>query len=111
MPMILSCGWGYHGLRQSNGFLLLVGDSSINYIGGSRPRGTPPSTTFANQNVDPQIGTPWPDTLQVYSRALVFANSFGVFAMYGGAVQKVSTPIDNLYSQSRPPALPPPITA
>lgn len=93
---------GYHGLRQSNGFLYLVGDSSINYIGGVQTTGTPPSTTFANQNVDPQIGTPWPDTLQVYSRALVFANSFGVFAMYGGAVQKVSTPIDNLYTSVTP---------
>lgn len=89
---------GYHGLKQSNGFLYLVGDSSINYIAGVQTAGTPPLTTFSNQNVDPQIGTPWPDTLQVYSRALVFANTFGVFAMYGGAVQKVSTPIDNLYT-------------
>jgi hypothetical protein len=93
---------GYHGLRQSNGFLYLVGDSSINYVAGVQTTGTPPLTTFSNQNVDPQIGTPWPDTLQVYSRALVFANSFGVFAMYGGAVQKVSTPLDNLFTSVTP---------
>lgn len=93
---------GYHGLKQSNGFLYLVGDSSVNYIGGVQTTGTPPLTTFANQNVDPQIGTPWSDTLQTYSRALVFANTFGVFAMYGGSVQKVSTPLDNIYTSVSP---------
>ncbi len=87
----------FSSIRQSNGFLYLVGDSSVNYISGVQTGGSPPTTIFTNQNVDPQVGTPWPDTLTVYSRAVVFANSFGVHAIYGGAVQKVSSKIDGLY--------------
>lgn len=85
-------------LRQSNGFLYLGADSSVNVVSGVQVSGVPPITTFSNQNVDPQIGTIWPDTVQVFSRAIVFANSFGVHAMYGGAVQKVSPQLDGIYA-------------
>lgn len=88
----------YSQLRQTNGFLYLIGDSSVNYISGVQTTGNPPLTTFTNQNVDPQIGSPWPNTVQVYSRAVVFANSFGVHALYGGAVQKVSSQLDGIYT-------------
>lgn len=98
---------GYHGLRQSNGFLYLVGDSSVNYISGVTTAGSPLITTFSNQNVDPQIGTPWPNTLQVFSRAIVFANTYGIFSMYGGAVQKVSGPLDGIYTTVIPSGSPP----
>lgn len=93
---------GYHAVRQSNGFLYLIGDSSVNYISGVQTLGSPPTTTFSNQNVDPQVGSPWPNTVQVYSRAIVFANTFGVHAMYGGAVQKVSTPLDGVFTSVTP---------
>lgn len=89
---------GIHSLKQSNGFLYLIGDSSVNYISGVTTSGNPPVTTFSNQNVDPQIGSPWPNSVQVYGRSVVFANTFGVHAMYGGAVQKVSTPLDGIYT-------------
>ena len=93
---------GYHALRQSNGFLYEIGDSSVDYISGVNTSGSPPITTFSNQNVDPQIGSPWPNTVQVFSRSIVFANTFGVHAMYGGAVQKVSTPLDGIYTTVTP---------
>lgn len=89
---------GYHALKQSNGFLYLIGDSSVNYITPPTTSGLPPSTIFQNQNVDPQIGSPWPNTVQVYSRAVTLANPFGIHALYGGAVQKVSTPLDGIYT-------------
>jgi hypothetical protein len=89
---------GYHSMKQSNGFLYLIGDSSVNYISGLQVTGTPPITTFSNLNVDPQIGSPWPNSVQVYSRSIVFANTFGIHALYGGAVQKVSTPLDGIYT-------------
>lgn len=88
----------YTALRQTNGFLYLIGDSSVNYISGVTTQGSPPLTTFSNQNVDPQIGTPYAGTVQVYSRAIVFGNTFGVQAMYGGAIQKVSDPLDGIYT-------------
>ena len=89
----------YTKFLQSNGLLDIFGDSSINYISGVTTSGSPPNTTFTNQNIDPQIGTPWPTAAQVYSRAIVFANSFGVHALYGGAAQKVSGQLDGVLEQ------------
>jgi hypothetical protein len=89
---------GFQAMKQSNGFLYMLADSSMNYISGVTTSGSPPSTTFTNQNVDPQIGTPWPGTVQVFSRNIVFANSFGVHVSYGGAVTKVSNQLDGIFS-------------
>lgn len=85
-------------LLESNGFLYLIGDSSVNYISGVQTSGSPPITTFSNLNIDPQIGSPYRDSCTVYSRALVMVNSFGVHAIYGGAVQKISTPLDGVFN-------------
>ncbi len=90
---------GFYGLKQANGFLYLLGDSSMNTISGVTTSGTsPPVTTFSNQNVDPQIGTPWKDSVQVFSRNIVFANSFGIHVSYGGAVTRISAPLDGIYT-------------
>lgn len=97
---------GYYSLKQSNGFLYLIGDSSMNYISGISTSSTaatattpagPPITNFGNQNVDPQIGSPWPSSVQVFSRNIVFANTIGIYVSYGGAVTKVSEPLDGFY--------------
>ena len=98
---------GVYELKQSNGFLYLVGDSSLNYISGVTTSGNPPITTFQNQNVDPQIGSPWPETVQVFSRNVVFANTVGVYVSYGGAVTKVSNNLDGIYTTVAPTGNPP----
>lgn len=89
---------GYTFLKQSNGFLYLVADSSMSYISGVSTAGDPPTTTFQRQNIDPQIGTPWHGAVQLFSRNLVFGNALGVFASYGGAVTKISEPLDGIYT-------------
>lgn len=89
---------GFSALIQSNGFLYLIGDSSINYISGVQTGGTPVVTTFTNQNADPEIGTPFSPTVDVLSRNIVFANAFGVHVSYGGAVTKVSEALDGIYN-------------
>ncbi len=90
---------GFFGLKQANGFLYTIGDSSLNTISGvSTAVGPPATTTFTNQNVDPQIGTPWKDSVQVFSRNIVFANSFGIHVSYGGAVTKISSQLDGIYN-------------
>ena len=83
---------------QTNGFLYLIADSSINYISGVTTSGGTPTTTFTNQNVDPQTGTPWPWSVQLFSRNIVFGNSSGIYVSYGGAVTKVSGPLDGIYN-------------
>lgn len=82
---------------QSNGFLYQIGDSSINVISNVQTSGAPPTTSFNNANVDPQVGTAWPNTVQAFGRALVFANPLGVYALYGGAAEKVSNQLDGLF--------------
>lgn len=84
--------------RQTNGFLYLIADSSINYISGVQTAGSPPTTTFTNQNADPEIGTPYAATVDVFSRNIVFANAFGAHISYGAAVNKISDELDGVYS-------------
>lgn len=88
----------FSALIQTNGFLYLIADSSINYISGVQTTGSPPTTTFTNQNADPEIGTVWPGTVDVLSRNIIFANAFGVHVSYGAAVSKVSDPLDGVYN-------------
>jgi len=83
---------------QTNGFLYLIADSSINYISGVQTSGTPPTTTYTNQNADPEIGTPYAAAIDVFSRNIVFGNPFGVHVSYGGAVSKISRPLDGIYN-------------
>ena len=84
-------------LKQANGFLYRFGDSSINVISNVQT-GSTGITTYNNSNVDAQVGTPYRDTIVSFGRALVFANSSGVYALYGGAAEKVSQPLDGLFA-------------
>lgn len=85
-------------LKQTNGFLYLIADSSINYISGVQTSGSVPVTTFTNQNADPEVGTPWPSTVDVFNRNILFANAFGAHVSYGGAVTKISEMLDGVYN-------------
>ena len=89
---------GFTQLQQTNGFLYLIADSSINYISGVQTSGSPPVTTFTNQNADPEVGTPWAATVDVFGRNIVFANAFGAQISYGAAVSKISEPLDGVYN-------------
>jgi hypothetical protein len=89
---------GYSQLIQTNGFLYLIGDSSINYISGVQTAGSPPVTTFTNQNADPEVGTPYSASVDVIGRNIVFANAWGIHVSYGAAVTKISEPCDGFYT-------------
>ena len=88
----------FTNLKQTNGFLYLIGDSSVNYISGVQTSGSPPVTTFTNQNADPETGTAWPGTVMVFNRNILFANPFGAQISYGGAVTKISEKLDGVYN-------------
>lgn len=89
---------GFTQLKQTNGFLYLIADSSVNYISGVQTSGSPPVTTFTNQNADPEAGTAWPGTVDVFNRNILFANAFGAHVSYGGAVTKISEMLDGVYN-------------
>lgn len=87
-------------LIQSNGFLYIMSDSSINVISNVSTSATTGATTFNNSNVDAQTGTAWRDSIVAFGRALVFANPTGVYALYGGAAEKVSAQLDGLFANA-----------
>ena len=90
----------YTNFRQSSGYLYPFGDSSISVISNVQTGGAPTQTTFTYQNIDPQNGSQWRDTCQDYARTILFANPFGVFGLYGGAVTKVSQKIERIFQNA-----------
>lgn len=86
-------------LKQANGFLYVIADSGVNVISNVQTAGTPPTTTFNNINVDPQVGSNWRDTVQSFGRGLIFANPLGVHSLYGGEVTKISDAMDVLFQK------------
>jgi hypothetical protein len=87
----------YIGIRQSNGYLYFYGDSSVSVVSNVLTSGNPATTTFNYQNVDPQKGLMWRDTLADFGRSTIFANPTGVFGLYGGTVSRVSEKLDQLF--------------
>jgi hypothetical protein len=88
----------YTNMKQSNGYLYPFGDSSVSVISNVQSSGTPSSTTFNYQNTDPQVGTSWRDSCIPFSRTVLFGNPFGIYGLYGGAVTKVSSKIDQIFT-------------
>jgi hypothetical protein len=90
----------YTNIKQSNGYLYPIADSSVSVISGVTTSGSPTTTTFSYQNTDPQVGSIWRDAVQAYGRAIILANTLGVYGIYGGAVTKVSQKIDNIFQNA-----------
>ena len=86
----------YVALKQTNGFLYPIGDSAVDIISNVSTSGSPSTTTFTYQNIDPQTGAAWRDTAQYYGLSVIFANTQGIFGLYGGAVKKISKKITTL---------------
>lgn len=91
-------------IKQSNGYLYPIGDSSVSVISNVQTSGSPATTTFNYQNTDPQIGASWRDSVQVYSRTILFANPIGAYGLYGGAASKISANMDNIFNNAVLPA-------
>lgn len=84
-------------IKQANGFLYPMGDSSINVISNVQTSGSPAVTTFNNANTDPQIGTPWRDSVQTFGRAIIFAGPTGIYGLFGGTAEKLSDKVNNIF--------------
>ena len=83
---------------STNGFLFILGDSSMDYISGVSTSGTPPTTTFTQNNCDPEIGTPYPAAVTTLGQDILIANSAGIFVSSGGAFVKQSEPLDGVFN-------------
>ena len=87
-------------LKQCNSFLYLLGDGSINVVSNVQTSGSPATTTFNNQNVDPQTGLGWRDAITVLGNSVCFVNPTGVYQLYGGNAVKISDKIDHLFEKA-----------
>lgn len=87
----------YVGVRQSSGYLYFFGDGSISVVSNVSTSGTPTTTTFNYQNVDPQAGLDWRDSLQDFGRSTIIGNATGIYGLYGGAATKISGKLDALF--------------
>lgn len=90
----------YTGIRQSNGYLYFFGDGSVSVVSNVQTAGSPATTTFNYQNVDPQAGLSWRDSRQDFGRSMLVGNETGIYGLYGGAVSKVSSKLDKLFNDA-----------
>lgn len=87
----------YVAIRQSNGYLYFFGDGSVSVVSNVITSGTPATTTFNYQNVDPQNGLSWRDSIQDFGRSILAGNSTGIYGLYGGNLAKVSSKMDDIF--------------
>lgn len=93
---------GYTRLLQTNGFLFLIGDSSMNYISGVQvsTANNVTTTTYTNNNSDPETGTPYPASVTTLGQDIFMANQNGIYVSSGGTFVKKSEPLDGVYNSA-----------
>lgn len=90
---------GYVEAVSTNGFLFEIGDSSMDYISGVQSTGTSViTTTFSENNCDPEIGSPYPAAVTTLGQDILVANSAGIFVSSGGAFVKRSEALDGVFN-------------
>jgi hypothetical protein len=86
-------------LAVQNGYLYIVSPTGINAISDVYvPSGaSPPTPLFTNLNIQAIIGSDQPGSIFPLNQALVFANRYGFWQLYGTNATKYSTDIDGTF--------------
>ena len=82
-------------LRSLNNYLYVIGDNSVKQIGNLAISGT--NTTFTLVTLSSDQGTTFQSTVISYNRLLLFANTVGVYAVFGSSVEKISGDMDGIF--------------
>ena len=83
-------------LISANNFLYVFGDDSINVFSDVRVSSTG-NTLFTNTNVSASTGSVYYDGIFPYFRSLLFINDYGIFALIGATVSKISDALDGIF--------------
>lgn len=83
-------------LISANNFLYVFGDDSINVFSDVRVTSTG-NTLFTNTNVSASTGSVYYDGIFPYFRSLLFINDYGIFALIGATVSKISDALDGIF--------------
>lgn len=86
-------------LKALNGYLYIISPTGINaisdvYVPASA---SPPTPLFTNLNIQAIIGCDQPGSVFAMNQALVFANRYGIYFLYGTNAKKVSIAIDGTW--------------
>ncbi len=84
-----------YGLEALDNYLYVFGDSSIIIIGDLKVTGT--ITTFSQTFLSSTTGSTLPATITAMERAIIFMNKYGVYALFGASVQKISKALDGVF--------------
>jgi hypothetical protein len=87
----------YVGIRQSSGYLYFFGNGSVSVLSNVNTSGSPATTTFNYQNVDPQAGLDFRDSIQDFGKSIITSNNLGIFGLYGGSLANISKKIEQLF--------------
>jgi len=90
----------YTNVRQSSGYLYFFGDGSVSVVSNVTTSGTPTVTNYNYQNVDPQAGVKYRDSLQDYGKSIVGSNEMGIYAVYGASLANVSNKLTQLFTNA-----------
>lgn len=85
------------GLKALNNYLFIFGDASVKQIGNISLNTAGTATNFTITTLSSDQGTIYPDTIVSYNRLVLFANTVGVFAVFGSSVEKISDDMDGIF--------------
>lgn len=86
-------------LRAANNYLFIMGDQSVKQIGNISLNATGDATLFTILTLSSDQGTIYPRSCIAYERIFLFANSNGVYAVFGSSVQKISDDLDGIFKR------------
>ena len=93
----------YVNVRQSSGYLYFFGNGSVSVLSNVNTSGSPATTTFNYQNVDPQAGLDFRDSIQDFGKSIITSNNLGIFGLYGGSLANISRKIEQLFELAAHP--------
>lgn len=82
-------------LRALNNYLFQFGDNSVTQIGNITVSGT--TTSFSSTVLSSDQGTTFRDSIVSFTRLVLFANTVGVYALFGSSVEKISDALDGVF--------------
>lgn len=83
-------------LRYLNNYLYVIGDNSVKQIGNLSISGAG-ITNFTLVTLSSDQGTTFQGTVVSFDRTMFFANTVGVYTVFGSSVQKISNDMDGIF--------------
>lgn len=84
-------------LRSFNNYLFIMGDQSVKQIGNISLNGAGTVTLFTILTLSSDQGTIYPKSCISYNRVFMFANTNGIYGVFGSSVQKLSGDMDGIW--------------